>query len=479
MGKPPHRRGMLERDMDHDAALYTSSSSFDRYIFDSAVYVNIAHVKALERLGVISNESAKRAVSSLSSLLKSDLSIPEEVEDVHIYIESILSKQVPEVGEMLALGKSRNDAVVASIKIKIKQRVYGLSLTLLDVVEAMVNRSITESNTIFPIYTHLQRAAPATFGFILQAYAVRLYKTVPQLEAVIEACEECPLGSAACAGTSVPLDREYLARLLGFSRISRNALEATASRDFLLQCLAALLTIAVILSSFAEELVLYSSEEFGFLRMPDEYLATSSIMPQKRNPVVAEIMRTKAAEVLGSLVAVTGMLVRQPSGYNIDLQQTTPKLWKAFDELDSSLKLLERVVKTVEVELSRALHSSMPPTAAIEIANHLTLNYGVSFRKAHEIAGGISRLVISRQLNSQSLKKLFDEKSVKIYLGVEEVLSIMDPLKTVERYAVEGSANPQYVRRFGMELLEELRKVKMRFLEGSERFSKTLQELLD
>ncbi len=225
--------------------------------------------------------------------------------------------------------------------------------------------------------------------------------------------------------------------------------------------------------------MLYSSMEFGFLKMPEEYSATSSIMPQKRNPVVAEIMRTKAAEVLGILVAVAGILIRQPSGYNIDLQQTTPKLWKAFDELDSSLKLLARIVEKVEVELSKALHSSMPPTAVIEIANHLTLNYGIGFRKAHEIAGGITKLILSRQLTSQSLKQLFNEKSLNIDLDVEEILSIMDPLKTVERYSVEGSANPQYVSRFGRELLGELRKVKIRFLEEGEKFSKTLKELLD
>ncbi|MCS7129358.1 MAG: argininosuccinate lyase, partial [Candidatus Caldarchaeum sp.] len=331
MDAAPHRKGILEKQMDRAAAKYTSSASFDSAIVDSTIYVNIGHVKALEKLGVISKQSADKAAAYLSSMLRTGLKIPEDVEDVHILVESSLSRQVPEVGEMLALGKSRNDAVVAAVKIKLRLKLYGLFLSLLELVEALLKRSMAESRSVFPVYTHLQRAAPASFGFVLQSYAIRLLKKIPQLRAVLEECKECPLGSGPVAGTSVPLDRDYVARLLGFSRVSLNALEATASRDFLLNCSAALLSIAVVLSSFAEEVVLYSSEEFGLLKIPEEFSATSSIMPQKRNPVVAEVMRTKAAEALASLTAITGILARQPSGYNLDLQQATPKLWHSIE----------------------------------------------------------------------------------------------------------------------------------------------------
>ncbi|MEM2236805.1 MAG: argininosuccinate lyase [Candidatus Caldarchaeum sp.] len=478
METAPHRKGILKKKMDVDAAAYTSSSSFDHAILDETVYVNIAHVRALEKLGVVDKESAEKAVAFLSSIIKSGVTIPEDVEDIHIYIESMLSQKVPEVGEMLALGKSRNDAVVAAVKLKLKQRLYNLIILLLDTVESLFKRSVEESATLFPVYTHLQRAAPATFGFILQAYAIRLYKTVPRLKDVIEACEECPLGSAAVAGTSVPLDRVYLARLLGFRDISRNALEATASRDFLLHCLMQLLIIAVILSSFAEEMVLYSSEEFGLLKMPEEYSATSSIMPQKRNPVVAEIMRTKAAEVLGLVTSLAGILSRQPSGYNLDLQQTTPKLWSALDQVESSLNLLNKMVKLLEVNREKALYSCAPPTAAVEVANYLSLRHGVSFRKAHAVAGRISRLVASHQLNELSLQRIFEEESIQARVGVEDVLSLMDAGQTVERYAVEGSANPSHVARLSSKMLEDIKTLREIIVSERENFQKGLSRLL-
>ncbi|MEM1946538.1 MAG: argininosuccinate lyase [Candidatus Caldarchaeum sp.] len=478
MEEAPHRKGILQRKMDADAAAYTSSSSFDHHIFDETVYVNIAHIRAIEKLGIISKHRADQAVAFLATLIKSRTAIPEQVEDIHIYVESMLSQRVPEVGEMLALGKSRNDAVVAAIKLKLKQKTYDLLLHLLETVKSLLERSIQDSETLFPVYTHLQRAAPATFGFILQAYAIRLYKAVPGLSHIIEACEESPLGSAAVAGTSVPLDRNYLARLLGFRDISRNALEATASRDFLLNCVSQLLIITVILSSFAEEIVLYCSEEFGLLRMPEEYAATSSIMPQKRNPVVAEIMRTKAAEILGILAALTGILTRQPSGYNLDLQQTTPKLWAAIDEVESSLNLLRKMVATVEVNREKAFSACSPPTAAVEIANHLTLHYGVSFRKAHTVAGRISRLVSANQLDERSLKQLFEEESVKVELDVEDVLSLMDAGRTVEAYAVEGSAKSSYVAALSRKMLEEVASISEKVVSEKERFHKTLSMLL-
>ncbi|MEM4407228.1 MAG: argininosuccinate lyase [Candidatus Caldarchaeum sp.] len=478
METAPHRKGILEKKMDVDAAAYTSSSYFDHAILDETVYVNIAHVRVLEKLGVVNKELADKAVAFLSSIIKSGVTIPEHVGDIHIYIEAMLSQKVPEVGEMLALGKSRNDAVVAAVKLKLKQRLYNLIILLLNSVESLFKRSVEESATLFPVYTHLQRAAPATFGFILQAYAIRLYKTVPRLKDVIEACEECPLGSAAVAGTSVPLDRVYYARLLGFRDISRNALEATASRDFLLYCLTQLLIIAVILSSFAEEMVLYSSEEFGLLKMPEEYSATSSIMPQKRNPVVAEIMRTKAAEVLGLVTSLTGILSRQPSGYNLDLQQTTPKLWSALDQVESSLNLLNKMLKLIEVNREKALYSCAPPTAAVEVANYLTLRHGVSFRKAHAVAGRISRLVASHQLNELSVQRVFEEESVQARVGVEDVLSLMDAAQTVERYNVEGSANPRHVAILSSKMLEEIKTLRENIISGRENFQKALSRLL-
>ncbi|MCS6784354.1 MAG: argininosuccinate lyase [Candidatus Caldarchaeum sp.] len=473
----PHRGGMLSRKMDEDAARYTSSSAFDKEIFEATVYVNAAHIKALEKLGVIKHEESAEALKVLRSLLRDRPEIPQTAEDIHIFIESLVSKAVPAVGEMLALGKSRNDAVVAAVKLEAKRRIYALMKRIFEAVEELLNRSMIERDTLFPVYTHLQKAAPATFGFVLQSYGVRLLRSVLALNAALDACEECPLGSAAVAGTSIPIDRRYIAETLGFKKISVNALEATASRDFLIGLLSALLQTCIVLSSFAEEMVLYSSEEFGVLSMPEEFSATSSIMPQKRNPVVAEIMRTKTAELLGLLTSVTLILTRQPSGYNLDLQQTTPKLWKAVEEVDESIKLLTKIVKSVEVVRTKALEACGPPTAAVEVANTLSMEKGVGFRTAHQIAAKISKSLASKTLDQERLNEIFREHGLEP-LKIEEVLSMMDPVKAVSRYVVDGSANPVKVAEANLLLLSEVRSYKNDIQLRSKDLSDVLERLL-
>jgi len=455
MGAAPHR-GALSKPMTEEAVRYTSSSKFDIYIVDTTILVNIAHIKALEKINIIPGEAAAKAVKFLSLLLREGLNIPEDVEDIHIYIETLLSKEVPEVGEMLALGKSRNDAVVAAVKMKLKERLLGLAENLLATIETLLRRSIDDAATLFPVYTHLQRAAPATFGFLTHSYAVRLYKLFHSLRQLFEVVDECPLGSAAVAGTSVPIDRAYLSSLLGFHRISSNALEATSSRDFLLQTLSTLHQIAVVISDIAEELVLYSSDEFDLVVMPDEFTATSSIMPQKKNPVVAEIMRTKASELLGLYTSAAGMLTRHASGYVLDLQQTTPKMWDALDHIISSLKILREIVEKIEVNVEKANAACMPPIAAVEVANYLTLQHKISFRKAHRIAAKISELISDHKLTDDSLKQLLAENGVKVELKVADLLELMDPKKTVEGYAVYGSANPLTLSKDAEKLLTQL-----------------------
>jgi len=437
----------MSREMDPDALRYTSSLSFDMEILDTVVYVNIAHIRELSHLGLLDPAAADGAVSILKQLLneRPDLEVTDE--DIHMVIERRLSQHYPEVAAMLSLGKSRNDAVVAAIKLKMKERLLHLYAQLLDSVEAILRRSLSEAETIFPIYTHLQRAMPATYGFILQAHALKLLRHTALIKHVIGICDESPLGSAAGAGTDIPLDRMRLASMIGFERVSLNALEATTSRDFILMALSTLLGMALDLSSIAEEMVIYSSEEFKLLIMPDELSATSSIMPQKRNPVVAEIMRTKAGEVLGNLTSVSAILMRQSSGYNLDLQQATPKLWTALDNVVESLGMLSKIVNLVVVDVERALKACMPPVAAVMLANHMALEYGIPFRRAHGFAGRVSRILAGGELSREKLVETLAESGIDLDLTVDEVLDVMDPRKAVGSYRGLGSSNPVEVRR--------------------------------
>ncbi|MEM2909668.1 MAG: argininosuccinate lyase [Nitrososphaerota archaeon] len=442
-----HRRGRIEHEFDIDAAKYTSSLHFDKEILESVILVNIAHVRLLEKAGIIPSELAEKAERYLQEMLAKPPSLDDpRYEDVHMVIEAELTKYVPQIGASLALGKSRNDAVVTAIKLRLKERLLSFHKNCLTFCDAVLRKALAESETIFPVYTHLQRAAPATFGFVMHSYAVRLIKALQHLKVVYELSDESPLGSAAVAGTSVPLDREYSASLLGFSRISQNALESTTSRDFIIAALSCLTLIALILSSLSEELVIFSSEEFALIEFPEEFSATSSIMPQKRNPVVVEISRTKLAELLGLLTSTTVMAARQASGYSLDLQQITPKLWQALEIMEETLHMMTKLIPSLKINKDRCMAACSPPTGIVEVANYLSLKHKIPFRDAHAFAGRISRLLYEGGLNENLLQKTKAEFNTNIPLTLDELMNLMEPKRVVHSYMTVGSANPELVR---------------------------------
>lgn len=438
----------MERELDVDAAKYTSSLHFDKEILESVILVNIAHVKLLEKAGIIPSDLAERAEKHLQGMLKNPPSLDDpRYEDVHMVIEAELTKHVPQIGASLALGKSRNDAVVTAIKLRLKERLLRLHEVCLAFCDALLRKALAESDTIFPVYTHLQRAAPATFGFVMHSYAIRVLKALQHVKMLYELVDESPLGSAAVAGTSVPLDREYSASLLGFSRVSQNALESTASRDFIVEALSCLTLIMLILSSLSEELVIFSSEEFALIEFPEEFSATSSIMPQKRNPVVAEISRTKLGELLGLLTSATVIAARQASGYNLDLQQITPKLWQALEVVEETLQMMTKLIPSLKVNKDRCMRACNPPTGIVEVANYLSLEHKIPFRDAHAFAGRISKLLYDGKLDEASLRKTKAEFNIDVPLELDDLMVLMEPRRVVHSYRTVGSANPALVRR--------------------------------
>ncbi len=443
-----HRKGIMERELDIDAAKYISSLNFDKEILESVILVNIVHIRLLEKAGIISSELAEKAEKHLQTMLIKPLSLDDpRYEDVHMMIEAELIKYVPQIGASLALGKSRNDAVATAIRLRLKERLLNLHESCVTFCEAMLRKALEESEIIFPVYTHLQRAAPATFGFVMHSYAVRLLKALQHIKLVYELSDESPLGSAAVAGTSVPLDREYAASLLGFSKVSQNALESTTSREFVIEALSCLSIIALILSSLSEEFVVFSSEEFDLITFPEEFSATSSIMPQKRNPVVAEIVRTKVAELLGLLTSAIMMSARQVSGYNLDLQQITPKLWQAFEIIEETLRIMTKLIPRLKVNEDKCMSACSPPTGIVEVANHLSLKYGIPFRNAHAFAGRISKLIYEGNLNENSLQKTKAEFNIETPLTLKDLVNLMEPKRVIYSYTTVGSANPKLVKR--------------------------------
>jgi len=475
-----HRVGRLRERLDEEAAKYTSSLEFDKEILEAVVYVNAAHIKALAKAGILNKEDEKKTIAALKELLETPIDYTRyELEDIHMVVEDFLSAKAPKAAAMLSLGKSRNDAVVAAIKLRLKQRLLNLMRLLLGFEEKLLHRALAEAYTIFPVYTHLQRAAPATFGFIMHSYAVRIKKLIPRLRNVYDLCDESPLGSAAVAGTSIGLDAYYEAGLLGFGKVCENALEATASRDFIIDALSACCSIAIVVSSFAEELVLYSSEEFKLVELPDKLASTSSIMPQKKNPVVAEIARTKSAEILGLFASCVAIASRQPSGYNLDLQQITPKLWKALDEVEASLSIMAKAAETLTINKEKAYEACKPPTGIVELANYLTMVHGIPFRKAHNIAGAISRLISQGMLDKKTLKEKLVEFNVgEDLISVDRIYELLEPASVVKSYKSPSSANPENVKKAVEKEIEEIKEISKWVNEEYEKLSSKLHSLL-
>lgn len=447
------RSGRLKREMPEEAAKYTSSLSFDHEIYHSVLVINAVHLKMLAKLGLISGEILSRALEALKEAYERPLRFDDpRLEDVHMVVEDYLSRLVPEAGENLALGKSRNDTVATAIRMRAKELCLAIADSALALVDKLLDKSLSEAETVYPATTHQQVAAPATLGFILSSYASRLVSTVESLQRVYGSLDYCPQGSAACCGSTLPLDRAFLAEQLGFGGVLRHALEASSSRDFAIELGAACLKGLLIASDMAEQLI----HDFtaGLIDIGDEFCSTSSIMPHKKNPVVLEVVRTKASEALGDLVRVSSMLQRRVGGYVLDLQQVTPSIWRPMKEAAETFFMLAKIIEGLAVNREETVKSCRLEAGMVELANHLVLRHGVGFRRAHRVCGELARMLGDEGLSEEGLREVLERNGIKIALGLKEVQDILSPQAVVSSYLTRGSARPSEVR----DMVEELKR---------------------
>ncbi|MBI4964868.1 MAG: argininosuccinate lyase [Desulfomonile tiedjei] len=389
------RKGRFARAMDPLFARFNASVSFDKRLFAEDVTGSIAHVRMLGRQGIVSAQEARKIEKGLRSVLddfeKGRFEFREELEDVHINIEEALREKIGELAGKLHTARSRNDQVALDLRLYLKGRIDMLSEDLRSLMAALVDKSEATIDLLIPGYTHLQRAQPVRLAHHLMAYFQMFKRDFGRFQDSQSRMDEMPLGAAALAGATFPIDRKRVADELGFSGISANSMDAVSDRDFALEFLFNSSVAMMHLSRLAEELILWSSAEFGFCTLPDAFCSGSSIMPQKKNPDACELIRGKTGRVYGDLIALLTTLKALPLTYNKDLQEDKEPVFDAVDTLQGSLRIMGSLIPGIEFRGDRMIEAASDPSlAATDLADKLVRD-GMAFRDAHSRVGAMIR----------------------------------------------------------------------------------------
>ncbi len=426
-----------------DVAKFTSSRKDDERLANAVIDINKAHVIMLVEQKIIQCEDGAKILKALSK--QSRLTLDPAAEDVHMAIEEkVLEVTGVEVGGNLHVAKSRNDQVATAIRMQLRKELIDMMFSVLAMQESLLKTATKHVGTVILEYTHLQAAQPVTFAHYLLSHVQSLERDLSRLQNSYERVNLCPLGAGALATTSFPINRKRTAELLGFDSVLENSLDAVGSRDFILETQAALTLLAVNLSRLAEDLIIWSSQEFGTIELPDEFTSTSSIMPQKKNPEVLEVIRAHASYALGDFVASAAAVKSLPSTYNLDFQEVTSKLWAAVDNLSQSLRIFTALIPKLKVSTDVETKAAAGFVGATEFANMLVRKYNVAFRTAHKIVGALVKAMIDSHqtlldVTPEVLQKVAVQTAgVKLIVTESDISGCTDPRKLVETYKVQG-----------------------------------------
>ncbi|NNG13476.1 MAG: argininosuccinate lyase [Halobacteria archaeon] len=421
--------GRFTESTDAFVESFTASIGFDHRLYRYDIAGSIAHARMLAHVGIISETECKRIVDGLEDIRadieRGDFAWSVALEDIHMNIEARLIERIGEAGKKLHTGRSRNDQVATDLRLYLRDEIDTLCVELDRLQTALLELAESEVDTIMPGFTHLQVAMPVSFGHHMLAWIEMLERDYQRLLDCRRRVNVMPLGAAALAGTSFPIDRAYTARLLGFDAPAANSLDAVSDRDFVIEFCSAAALVMMHLSRFSEELILWSSAQFNFIELPDRFCTGSSIMPQKKNPDVPELVRGKGGRVIGHLVSLLTLMKGQPLAYNKDNQEDKEPLFDSVDTLKGSLRVFADMMPALELnreQMTRAAHQGF--STATDLADYL-VRKGISFRDAHEIVGRAVRHGIEsgRDLSAMTLEELQGFSS-SIGADVFEVLTL-------------------------------------------------------
>ena len=386
-------QGHLSGKISKAAESFNASISFDKKMYKEDIEGSMAHAEMLGKCGIIEEEKAEKIISALSLILsdieEGKLVITDEAEDIHSFVESVLIERIGDDGKMLHTARSRNDQVALDTKLYTRKKLESILSLTKGLMKAICEKSKEYEDAVMPGYTHLQRAQPILFSHHLLSYAFMLERDKGRIEDAIKRLNQCPLGSAALAGTTYPIDRAYTAEKLGFTGPNRNSIDGVSDRDYALEAMSALSIEAMHLSRLSEEIVLWSSWEYKFIRLSDNYTTGSSIMPQKRNPDIAELLRGKTGRVYGDMISLFVTMKGLPLAYDKDMQEDKEPLFDSLDTLEASLIVATEMVKEMTVlkdNMMRAAEEGF--INATDLADYLTKK-GTPFRTSYRISGEI------------------------------------------------------------------------------------------
>ena len=449
------RNGRFKTGMTDEAAEYTSSLDADKIIFEADIKTNFAHTSMLKHEGIIDAEIADNILCALDELKEEGydaLVFDPSVEDVHMAIENYVTSKIGPKAGYMHTAKSRNDQVATDIRLVLRERIVGIQIGILEFIEGLVEMAGEHLNDVFIGFTHLQHAQPITIAHHLMAHAQALKRDYERLEDTYKRVNLNPLGCAAMATTSFPINRELTTKLLGFDAYLENSMDGVSARDFIAETVFDLTSLCTTLSKICEELILWSTYEFGVIEMADEYSSTSSIMPQKKNPDVAELARGKSTIVNGELVTILTILKAIPYTYNRDLQEITPHLWNALKVSEDTLSIVTRMLLSVEFNTERCAELAGRNFAtATDLADIMVREKEIPFRTAHKIVGRIVNEATANNMAEEDITSTFiDDIAVdlgfdKLSLDDELIQNALNPRENVKIRRVVGGPAPEMV----------------------------------
>ncbi|EEI85826.1 argininosuccinate lyase [Anaerococcus lactolyticus ATCC 51172] len=441
--------GMLDGSLDKDAEIFNSSIKIDKRLVFDDITGSIAHVKMLGKQGIIGEDEADKIIKGLNKIeekLKAKtLEIDMACEDIHTFVEGALISEIGEVGKKMHTARSRNDQVTTDLKLYIKKEGLEIINYLKIYSKSLTNLAKNHTETIMPGYTHLQAAQPVSFAHHLMAYAFMNLRDISRMEACIKRLNELPLGACALAGTTYDIDRDFVANDLGFERVMGNSMDAVSDRDYVMDLASVLSIIAAHLSRLSEELIIWSSPAYKFIEIDDKFITGSSIMPQKKNPDMAELIRGKSARIIGNMNQAFVMMKALPLSYAKDMQEDKEFIFDSIDTIKISLKIMAGQIKSLSVNKEKMLEAcKVGFLNATDLADYLVKKQ-VAFRDAHHIAARLVKYAIERNIALEDLDLETYKKESDLFQ--EDVYEAIDLKTCLKNRKSQGGPAPEEVLR--------------------------------